>query len=79
MEQRKKLTSAEQQSRQSGTERQVEKQAALEFATAEELLRYDASRVTVPERIEQRLQESVGPAPPRRPPWWKRWFGGAGE
>jgi hypothetical protein len=48
---------------------------ALEFATAEELLRHDAAQITVPEELSGRLAESARNEPPDQP-WWKRLFNG---
>ena len=75
MKQQTKL-SEEQQSRQVGTEHQTQQPAAREFATAEELLRYDAEHTPVPPAIAQRLKKSTGQtsAPPPRP-WWRNLLG----
>jgi len=73
MKQQSKL-SPEQQQRAS--EQQAQSPAAREFASAEELLRYDADHTAVPPEIAQRLQiSSAGLAAPKVP-WWKRWLGG---
>ena len=58
-------TNAEQQSRNSST---------LEFATAEEMLRYDAAHTPVPDRLVQRLQKSAADIPPPARSWWRRLF-----
>lgn len=44
------------------------------FASAEEMLRYDAEHTPVPPVIAERLKESLErePAPPRS--WWQRLF-----
>ncbi|MFO1475031.1 MAG: hypothetical protein U1F98_00085 [Verrucomicrobiota bacterium] len=46
-----------------------------EFASPEELLRFDAAQTAVPDSIARRLAESTArePAPPPLP-WWKRLF-----
>ena len=75
MKQQTKL-SEEQQSRQVGTEHQTQQPAAKEFATAEELLRYDAEHTPVPPAIAQRLKKSTGALPGPKTVWWKRWLGG---
>ena len=75
MKQQTKL-SEEQQSRQVGTEQQTQQPAAKEFATAEELLRYDAEHTPVPPAIAERLKKSTGKLPQPKPAWWKRWLGG---
>lgn len=46
-----------------------------EFASAEDLIRADASTAAVPPSIEQRLAESIAREPaPSGKPWWKRIF-----
>jgi hypothetical protein len=55
-------------------EQQTQEKSALEFATAEELLRYDADHTTVPAGIAQRLQESAATLPRPARPWWRRLF-----
>lgn len=71
-----KLTSQQQQQQQQqALGQQTQQQAALEFATAEELLRHDALHTPVPPAIVHRLQESIGQLPPRPRSWWRRWFG----
>ncbi|MCU0247147.1 MAG: hypothetical protein MUC42_11265 [Bryobacter sp.] len=51
-------------------------QAALEFATPEELIRHDASQTVPPPALTERVKESLAAEPPPAPaPWWKRWLG----
>ena len=76
MKHQSKLNPEQQQSRQVGTEQQARQQPALEFATAEELLRYDAAHTTVPAGVERRVQKSAGDLPRPKPAWWKRLWGG---
>ncbi len=58
-------------------------QGALEFASAEEMLRFDAAQTVVPTQVTERLQESIAAEPkPRSAAWWQRWFrrrSGSGE
>jgi len=54
---------------------QSRQQTTREFTTAEELLRYDASEVTVPPAIAQRLRQSSADLPGPSKPWWRRLFG----
>jgi hypothetical protein len=68
--------SAEQQSQQVGTENQNQQGAAREFASAEEMLRYDAKQTAVPPEIARRLKKSTGDLPGPKTAWWKRWLGG---
>src|SRR5438046_7742280 len=74
MKQQNRFDSSEEQQHQSGS--QTRGQAAREFATAEELLRYDAAHTPVPAGMAKRLAQSAinMPAPPRS--WWRRLFGG---
>jgi len=58
-------------------EQQTQSDPAKEFATSDELLRFDAAQTTVPPGIAQRLQKSaaeIRPATSRS--WWKNVFGG---
>jgi hypothetical protein len=75
MKHQSKLNS-EQQQRQQAAEHQAQSKPALEFGSAEELLRYDAAHTEMPGGIEQRLQASAAPLPRPGRPWWKRLFGG---
>ena len=74
MKHQSKLSQEQQQQR--AAEQQTQQQAVREFASAEELLRYDAAHTTVPPEIAQRLQKSTGNLPGPKPAWWKRLFGG---
>lgn len=47
-----------------------------EFASAEEMLRFDAAQTSVPPGIAQRLRESTTELPRPKPSWWKRFIGG---
>jgi hypothetical protein len=76
MKHQTKLSQEQQQSRQVGTGQQTQQQSVREFASAEELLRYDAAHITVPPGIAQRLQKSTGDLPGPKTAWWKRLFGG---
>jgi hypothetical protein len=76
MKHQSKLSEEQQQSRQVGAEHQTQQEAAREFATAEEALRYDAAHTTVPPEIARRLQKSTSDLPRPKTAWWKRWLGG---
>ena len=54
---------------------QSQQQAGQQFATADELLRFDAAQTIVPPQIEQRLKRSSVDLPPPRRSWWKNLFG----
>ena len=49
---------------------------AMEFAGAEEALRYDATHTVVPPKVAERLLESIRGEPrPAGMGWWRRIFG----
>ncbi len=65
------------QEQQQVSETQSRQTAAREFASVEELLRFDAAQTAVPPEIAQRLQKSVSGPPGPKTNWWKRIiFGG---
>ena len=72
----KQQTKLSEEQQQQATEHQTQQPAGREFATAEELLRYDAEHTPVPPAIAQRLQKSTGELPQPKAAWWKRLFGG---
>jgi len=51
-----------------------QQQSAREFASAEELLRYDAAQMEVPPEIAARLKDASATLPPPKQPWWKHLF-----
>lgn len=53
----------------------VERQGPLEFATAEEMIQFDAKNTEVPGTLEQRLRESLAREPRPARSWWQRLFG----
>ncbi len=58
-------------------EQQTQTNLTKEFASAEELLRFDAAQTAVPPEIAQRLQKnSTDIHPPQLRSWWKNLFGG---
>ena len=73
MKYEKKLISSEQQEQVSDTQLQSS-QTIHEFATPEDVLRFDAKHTAVPEGIAQRLGHSSHRLPPVSQPWWKRLF-----
>jgi hypothetical protein len=68
--------SSEQQQEQSA-EQQAQQEKPLEFGSPEELIRFDAARTNVPERVAERVQRTVEKLPAPHSPWWKRLFGGS--
>ena len=73
MKQKTNLTPAEQLQ---VSPAQSQETAAREFATAEELLRADASQIEVPPAVERRLDASLQREPKPARPWWRRLTGG---
>ncbi len=47
---------------------------AVEFASAEEMLRADAAQTAVPPAIAERLQKSIDQEPRPARSWWQRLF-----
>lgn len=47
---------------------------AREFASAEELLRHDATQTQVPPVIAERLSQSIAKLPGQPKSWWQRWL-----
>lgn len=66
-------TRQEQQLRQEETSAQ--KTSALEFQTAEELIRHDAKNTSPPEGLEKRVKESVEREAASKRRWWHRFIG----
>jgi hypothetical protein len=71
MKQRTKLSQ-----QQHAEAHQTQKQAGQEFASAEELLRFDAAQTAVPPQIGEKLKHSAAHLAPPKPNWLKRIFGG---
>jgi hypothetical protein len=71
MKHEKKFSQEEQQI----SETQSRQTTASEFASPEELLRFDAKQTPLPRTIAERLRRSLQneSAPPRS--WWQKWFG----
>lgn len=69
----------EQQSTRRVDQSQAARAAALEFKSAEDLIRHDAAEVPLPPGIAERLRDSIArePSPPPARSWWQRLFGGA--
>ena len=53
----------------------AQQQTAVEFASAEEMLRHDAGQSPVPPAVAERLKESVGREPKLSRSLWQRLFG----
>ena len=72
MKRQTKLTSQEQQELSEAKSQQT---VAREFATPEELLRFDASQTTVPPAVAERLMQSIQQVPTAARSWWRRFVG----
>jgi hypothetical protein len=55
-------------------EHKLEQKQGYEFASTDELLRFDAAHTSVPAGIAQRLKESTEGLPPPPRSWWQRLF-----
>lgn len=74
MKQQTKLS----QTQQHAEAHQSQSQASQDFASSDELLRFDATQITVPPAIAERLKQSAGILPPPASsarPWWKNLLG----
>ncbi|MBI4658101.1 MAG: hypothetical protein HY735_04485 [Verrucomicrobia bacterium] len=69
-----KLRQKAQEEQAAAFEQTHPKRAALQFASAEEAIRYDAGETAVPPQIAQRLNESIAREPKPAVSWWRRWF-----
>jgi hypothetical protein len=67
-----KLQSAERQSNEQRQENQA--QTTREFASPEEMLRFDAAQVTPPPSLIDRLKNSLAQDPSAQRSWWRRWL-----
>jgi len=62
------------QEQQHVSETQSRQTAAREFASVEELLRYDAKQTIVPPEVARRLNQSLQNEPASARSWWRRWL-----
>lgn len=62
------------QEQQPAATHQTGQQPAHEFATSEELLRFDAAQTTVPPQIAERLKHSAANITPPKSGWFRRFF-----
>jgi hypothetical protein len=73
MKQQTKLSQKQEQD----VEQQSHTEAVKEFATSDELFRFDAAHAPVPPEIAERLKKSAADiAPPPKRRWWRSMFGG---
>ena len=75
MKRESKLTQKEQE-QLAAEQQQTQSSSALEFASAEEMLRHDALHTPLPPTIGHRLAESISQLePPPARAWWRRLLG----
>ena len=67
----KRQTKLTPQAQEQLAETELQKSPAREFASAEELLRHDASQTTVPPAIAERLSQSIQNEPKPAQSWWR--------
>ncbi len=66
----------QEQREQTTQQHSARQQSAVEFASAEEMLRHDAAHADVPPAVAERLQKSIDREPKPAQSWWQRIFGG---
>jgi hypothetical protein len=62
------------QNQEHATQQQTSQNATQEFATVEDLLRFDAGQTSPPTGLKQRLQKSSADFPKPNRPWWQKLF-----
>jgi hypothetical protein len=67
---------SQQHDQQATSEQQTSSESVREFANAEEVLRYDATRTSVPPGVARKLQKSLDPTNVPKTKWWRNLFGG---
>ncbi len=72
MKQRTKLS----QEQQNAETQQTRQPASREFASVDEMIRYDAAQTVVPPEVTQRLKKSTDAEPVPDRTWWRRIIGG---
>lgn len=70
----------QQQTQQAGLHQQAETEGKQAFETAEAVIAADRAQTPVPERLGERIAESIAQETPGQGqaprPWWRRLFGG---
>ncbi len=72
MKQQSKLS----QEQQNAETQQTRQTAGREFASVDEMIRFDAAQTVVPPEIARRLKKSTDAEPKPDQTWWRRFFGG---
>jgi hypothetical protein len=63
------------QEQQHAETQQTRQPVGREFASVDEMLRFDAEQTPVPPEIAQRLKKSTDAEPAADRAWWRRFFG----
>jgi hypothetical protein len=69
-----KLRHQQQETQQAELHETQQQQALQEFASVDELLRFDAQQTVPPVELAERVNESIAAEPKRDRSWWKRLF-----
>ena len=64
---------SQQEQRQVSESQTESSQTIHEFALPEDVLRFDAKQTAVPDRVAERLSQSLQRNPPPTRPWWVFW------
>jgi len=72
MKQQNKFNSEQQQ--ELAAQQHTTQNTAQEFATVEDLLRFDATQTSPPASLAPRLQQSSADIPRPNRPWWQKLF-----
>jgi hypothetical protein len=73
---KQEFSSPKEQQQSTASHQQQEQHTATgrEFATVEDMLRFDATQVEPPETVVTRLKDSLAQEPPPRASWWRRFW-----
>jgi hypothetical protein len=66
---------SQQQEQQAASAQQTNSESVREFASPEEVLRYDAAQISVPPAVAQRLQTSLHSTSAPALSWWRKLLG----
>ena len=59
-----------------GQKQTIQQPAGREFASVDEMIRYDAQQNPPPADLANRVAESVADLPKPARSWWQKWFSG---
>jgi hypothetical protein len=72
MKPQNKFSTGQHQEQAAAGHQTTAKSGALEFQTAEDLLRHDAAQTAVPPEIARRLSQSIAQSALPRRAWWRK-------